>query len=77
MQLSTRKTALYYYDYVFIKEIRRRQRTTMQGLPVGSGPKRSRCARGTCPITRMNGRAWKGREGPRTKKNRPGPVVWW
>ena len=28
MQLSTRQTALYYYDYVFIKDIRRRQRTT-------------------------------------------------
>ena len=28
MQLSTRQAALYYYDYVFIKEIRRRQRTT-------------------------------------------------
>jgi len=28
MQLSTRRAALYYYDYVFIKDIRRRQRTT-------------------------------------------------
>ena len=28
MQLSTRQAALYYYDYVFIKDIRRRQRTT-------------------------------------------------
>ena len=28
MQLSTRLAALYYYDYVFIKDIRRRQRTT-------------------------------------------------
>ena len=28
MQLSTLYVALYYYDYVFIKDIRRRQRTT-------------------------------------------------
>lgn len=44
-QLSTQKTALYYYDYVYIENIRRRQRTTGHAalaplVPLGGGDRR-------------------------------------
>lgn len=74
MQLSTRKAALYYYDYVFIKDIRRRQRTTGATHTAGVNGGGTHLPGVPAP-TGMNEGIWRrpeGRGGPWAQKQAQG-----
>ena len=75
MQLSTRQAALYYYDYVFIKDIRRRQRTTGATQTAGVDENRTHMP-GVPGQPRMKDAIWnrpEGRGGPWAQKQARGP----